>query len=150
MDAIFNNMKNIGIRIADLRESVGMTQAALAKKLKSTQSAIARLESGSQNVSTDMVKRISHALGKNLITLSPGTVNVEINGRKKLSGTIETNTSKNGAVGLLCASLLNRGVTTLHHMPKIEEVYRIIEVLESIGMRATWTGSTLTLEPPKK
>ncbi len=143
-------MENIGTRIADLRESVGMTQTALAKKLKTTQSAIARLESGSQNVSTDMVKKISQALGKNLITLSPGTVNVEIHGHKKLSGTIETNTSKNGAVGLLCASLLNRGTTTLHRMPKIEEVYRIIEVLQSIGMRVTWTGSTLTLEPPKK
>ncbi len=143
-------MKNIGTRIADLRESVGLTQSELAKKLKTTQSAIARLESGTQNVSTDMVKKISHALGKNLITLSPGTVNVEINGHKKLSGTIETNTSKNGAVGLLCASLLNRGVTTLHHMPKIEEVYRLIEVLESIGMKITWTGNTLTLEPPKK
>ena len=143
-------MENIGTRIADLRESVGLTQAELAKKLKTTQSAIARLESGTQNVSTDMVKKISKALGKNLITLSPGTVNVEINGHKKLSGTIETNTSKNGAVGLLCAALLNRGVTTLHHMPKIEEVYRLIEVLESIGMKITWTGSTLTLEPPKK
>lgn len=143
-------MENIGNRIADLRESVGMTQTVLAKKLKTTQSAIARLESGSQNVSTEMVKRISQALGKNLITLSPGTVNVEINGNKKLSGTIETNTSKNGAVGLLCASLLNKGTTTLHRMPKIEEVYRIIEVLDSIGMKVTWTENTLTLEPPKK
>lgn len=144
------NMENIGNRISDLRESVGLTQTALAKKLKTTQSAVARLESGTQNISAEMLKKISHALGKNLITLSPGTVNVEIVGQKKLSGTIETNTSKNGAVGLLCASLLNRGTTTLHHMPKIEEVYRIVEVLESIGMRVTWTGSTLTLEPPKK
>ncbi len=143
-------MENIGNRISDLRESVGLTQTALAKKLKTTQSAIARLESGNQNISAEMLKKIGHALGKNLITLSPGTVNVEIVGQKKLSGTIETNTSKNGAVGLLCASLLNRGTTTLHRMPKIEEVYRIVEVLESIGMRVTWTGSTLTLEPPKK
>ena len=144
------HMENIGNKIADLRESVGLTQSALAKKLKTTQSAVARLESGTQNVSADMLKKIGHALGKNLITLSPGTVNVEIHGNKKLGGTIETNTSKNGAVGLLCASLLNRGTTTLHHMPKIEEVYRIIEVLESIGMKITWTGSTLTLVPPKK
>jgi UDP-N-acetylglucosamine 1-carboxyvinyltransferase len=143
-------MENIGNRITDLRESVGLTQTELAKKLKTTQSAIARLESGTQNVSADMLKKIGRALGKNLITLSPGTVNVEIHGNKKLSGTIETNTSKNGAVGLLCASLLNRGITTLHHMPKIEEVYRIVEVLESIGMKITWTGSTLTLVPPKK
>ena len=143
-------MENIGNRISDSRASVGLTQAALAKKLKTTQSAVARLESGTQNVSAEMLKKISHALGKNLITLSPGTVNVEIVGRKKLSGTIETNTSKNGAVGLLCASLLNKGTTTLHRMPKIEEVYRIIEVLESIGMKITWNNSTLTLEPPRK
>jgi UDP-N-acetylglucosamine 1-carboxyvinyltransferase len=141
---------NIGSRLTDLREAAGLTQAALAKKLKTTQSAIARIETGNQNISTDMLKKLSQALGKNLVTLSPGTMNVVIEGKHKLSGTIETNTSKNGAVGLLCASLLNRGTTTLHRMPRIEEVHRIIEVLESIGMKVTWSGSTLTLEPPKK
>ncbi len=141
---------NIGKRIADIREAQGLTQADLAKKIKTTQSAIARLESGKQNVTTDMLKKISHALGKNLVTLSPGTMNVTIEGKHKLSGTIETNTSKNGAVGLLCASLLNRGTTTLHKMPRIEEVHRILEVLESIGMGVSWNGSTLTLTPPKK
>ena len=143
-------MENIGNKIADLRESTGLTQTELAKKLKTTQSAIARLESGTQNISAEMLKKIGVALGKNLITLSPGTVNVEIHGRKKLAGTIETNTSKNGAVGLLCASLLNRGVTTLKRMPRIEEVHRIIEVLQSIGMHIVWTGSTITITPPKK
>ena len=143
-------MKNIGHSIADLRETKGLTQADLAKILNTTQSAIARIESGNQNVSADMLKRISKALGKNLITLSPGTVNVEIEGGNKLSGTIETNTSKNGAVGLLCASLLNRGTTTLHRMPRIEEVHRIIEVLESIGVKVEWQGSSVTITPPKK
>lgn len=143
-------MKNIGQSIADLRETKGMTQATLAKALKTTQSAIARIESGNQNVSADMLRRISKALGKNLITLSPGTVNIEIEGGKKLSGIIETNTSKNGAVGLLCASLLNRGTTTLHRMPRIEEVHRIIEVLESIGVRVEWQDTTIKITPPKK
>jgi UDP-N-acetylglucosamine 1-carboxyvinyltransferase len=143
-------MQNIGHRIADMRETKGITQAALAKKLKTTQSAIARIEAGKQNISADMLKRIGQALGKNLITLSPGTVNIQIEGGKKLAGTIETNTSKNGAVGLLCASLLNRGTTTLHRMPRIEEVHRIIEVLESIGVRVEWKDSTVVITPPKK
>lgn len=142
--------KNIGDRIADVRETIGMTQSDLAKKIKTTQSAIARIESGRQNVSADMLKRIGKALGKNLITLSPGTVNVRIEGGKKLSGTIETNTSKNGAVALLCASLLNQGTTTLHRMPRIEEVHRIIEVLESIGVKVDWQDSTVVITPPKK
>lgn len=145
----FNMPNHIGIRIADMRETLGITQTELAKKIKTTQSAIARIESGKQNVSADMLRKISKALGKNLITLSPGTVNVSIQGGKKLTGTIETNTSKNGAVGLLCASLLNKGKTTLHHLPRIEEVHRIIEVLESIGVRVEWKETSVIITPPK-
>ena len=141
---------NIGRRIADLRESQGLTQSDLATKIKSTQSAVARMESGRQNVSAEMLAKISKALGKNLVTLSPGTMNLQIEGGHKLSGTVVTNTSKNGAVVLLCAALLNKGKTTIHKMPRIEEVYRLTEVLESIGVKIEWTGSTLTLTPPKK
>jgi len=137
-------------RIADVREAEGLTQGALAKKLKTTQSAVARIESGRQNISAEMLAKIGKALGKNLVTLSPGTVNLQIEGGQKLSGTVTTNTSKNGAVVLLCASLLNKGKTTLHKMPRIEEVYRLTEVLVSIGVKCDWHGSTLTLTPPKK
>ena len=141
--------KNIGLRIADLRETQGVTQGKLAKLLNTTQSAIARIESGKQNVSADMLKKISKALKKNLVTLSPGTMNLSIQGGKKLHGTVTTSTSKNGAVGLLCASLLNKGKTTLRKVPRIEEVHRIIEVLQSIGVRVEWSGSDITITPPK-
>ncbi len=142
--------QNIGARIQDMREAQGMTQSALAKALKTTQSAIARLESGKQNVSADMLKKISAVLKKNLVTLSPGSMNLSITGGKKLRGSITTSTSKNGAVGLLCASLLNRGKTRLKHMPRIEEVRRIIEVLESVGVRVEWDGSDVVITPPSK
>ena len=72
-----------------------------------------------------------------------------VRGGKKLHGTIETNSSKNGAVALLCASLLNHGITTFKKMPHIEEVYRIIEVLESIGVSTKWSGNTLTISRPR-
>ncbi|TSC52569.1 MAG: UDP-N-acetylglucosamine 1-carboxyvinyltransferase [Parcubacteria group bacterium LiPW_41] len=77
-------------------------------------------------------------------------MNFKIEGGKPLSGTISINSSKNSAVGILCASLLNKSTTTITNVPKIEEVYRILEVLESIGMKATWNNSSLTLTPPKK
>lgn len=141
---------DIGARIQDMREAKGLTQADLATLLKTTQSAVARMEAGKQNVSADMMKKIGSALKQNLITLSPGTLNLTIEGGKKLRGTITTSTSKNGAVGLLCASLLNRGTTTLRRMPRIEEVHRLIEVLESIGVRVEWNGSDVTITPPKK
>jgi len=51
---------------------------------------------------------------------------------------------------MIAASLLNRGITTLTHVPKIEEVHRLIEVLRSIDVSVTWDNSTLTITPPTK
>ena len=79
-----------------------------------------------------------------------GEMNFVVEGGKKLSGRVETSRSKNGAVALLAASLLNRGKTTLHHVPKIEEVHRLIEVLRSIGVRVTWRGTSVVIQPPEK
>lgn len=141
---------NIGARVAQLREAAGMTQKELAKKLSTTQSAIARIEAGKQNVSTELVRKISTALKRNIVSAQPGSVNIAIEGGAQLKGTIETNTSKNGAVGLLCASLLNEGTTILKHMPRIEEVHRLIEVLESIGVKVEWKNSDVHITTPKK
>jgi UDP-N-acetylglucosamine 1-carboxyvinyltransferase len=79
-----------------------------------------------------------------------GEMNFVIEGGKKLSGRVETSRSKNGAVALLAASLLNRGKTTLEHMPKIEEVNRLIEVLRSIGVSVEWQGTNVVIVPPEK
>lgn len=78
------------------------------------------------------------------------SIDFRIHGGKKLSGSIVTNTSKNGAVNLLCASLINSGTTVLHGIPKIEEVSRYIEVLESLGASIRWVGdNSLEINPPK-
>ncbi|KAK6523225.1 hypothetical protein TWF694_006117 [Orbilia ellipsospora] len=79
-----------------------------------------------------------------------GTCNYRIHGGHKLSGSITLNASKNAAVALLCASLLNHGVTTFPNFPRIEEVYRILEVLTSIGVTTQWTDkNTLEIRRPK-
>ena len=66
--------------------------------------------------------------------------NYSIKGGKKLSGTIKTNSAKNSAVAILCATPMIIGRTTLIDVPRIEEVKRIIEILESIGMKTNWIG----------
>jgi len=81
--------------------------------------------------------------------MSDGEMDFVVNGRKPLSGSIRTNRSKNGAVALLAASLLTKGTTTLKNMPIIEEVHRLVEVLESIGVKAEWNDHDLTLTPPE-
>lgn len=140
--------QHIGALIADLRDAQGLTQTDLAKRLKTTQSAVARIETGKQNISADMLQKIGVALKKNLVTLSPGTVNLSIEGGTKLKGTVVTNTSKNGAVALLCASLLNHGTTRLRRMPRIEEVHRIIEVLQSLGVKIDWDKNDVIIKRP--
>ncbi len=78
------------------------------------------------------------------------TLNFKIEGGRKLHGSVVVNPSKNGAVALLCAALINRGTTTLTQVPKIEEVHRLIEVLRSIGAVVEWRGSAVVITPPKK
>ena len=74
----------------------------------------------------------------------------EIEGGHKLSGSIITNASKNGAMHLFATALVNRGKTTLKNIPRIEEVSRFIEIFRSLGIKVVWIGkNTLTIEPPK-
>lgn len=77
-------------------------------------------------------------------------INFIVEGGKHLSGSVETSRSKNGIVALLAASLLNSGRTTFTHVPKIEEVNRLVEVLRSIGVSVEWDGSSLVIQVPKK
>jgi UDP-N-acetylglucosamine 1-carboxyvinyltransferase len=83
------------------------------------------------------------------IMTKQSSLNFVVEGGKQLSGEVVTKRSKNGAVALLAASLLNRGTTTLLHMPKIEEVNRLIEVMRSIGVTATWKDHDLIIVPPE-
>jgi UDP-N-acetylglucosamine 1-carboxyvinyltransferase len=143
----------IGTLIQEARISRGLTQSELAKELATSQSAVNRIEKGGQNISLEMIARISDVLSSNIVMLnSTGKINFRVNGGRKLSGSIEVKTSKNAAVGLLCASLLNKGKTTLRRVARIEEVNRIIEVLQSIGVKIRWINDTNDLEiiPPRR
>ena len=134
-----SSMQKIGRLIKEVRTRRGLTQSQFAELMDTSQSAIARIESGEQNITIENIVKISEALEHPLLSLSENwSDNFRITGGKTLSGSIETNTSKNGAMGLLCASLLNRKTTTLHNIPRIEEVSRLLEVFESIGVRIKW------------
>lgn len=142
----------IGTLIQENRQARGFTQTQLAEALGTSQSAINRIEKGGQNISLEMLARISEVLSSEIVSLNKsGKMNFRVNGGKKLSGEIEVKTSKNAAVGLLCAALLNKGKTTLHRVARIEEVNRIIEVLQSIGVKTRWLEhNDLEIVPPKR
>lgn len=146
-------LDEIGQIIFRERLAKALTQSELAEKVGTSQSAINRIENGKQNISLEMLEKISRALKTQILSVNDmGTQGYRINGGKQLKGSIKVNTSKNAAVALLCASLLNQGKTTLRHIARIEEVFRIIEVLNSIGVRTKWINRRRDLEitPPKE
>jgi UDP-N-acetylglucosamine 1-carboxyvinyltransferase len=147
-----NYKRRIGTLVQETRVSRGMTQAQLAEALGTSQSAVNRIEKGGQNVSLEMLARIGEVLSSEIVSLNTLGSNLRINGGKRLSGSIEVKTSKNAAVALLCAALLNKGTTTLRRVARIEEVNRIIEVLSSIGVKTKWLDGTndLVITPPAK
>lgn len=142
--------QKIGYFIRNLREQRGLTQEAFAKALGTSQSSVPRMEKGEQNFTTELLLKISHVLDHQIVSIND-SIDFQVNGGKKLSGSITTNFSKNGSVGLLCASLLNKGKTTLHGIARIEEVNRVIEVIESIGVSVKWISkNSLEILPPKE
>lgn len=140
-------LARIGTLIRDARRHQGMTQNDLAELLSTSQSAIARIEQGKQNLSLEMLSRIGENLDSQFVSLgTSGPQHLRIEGGTKLSGSIDVKTSKNAAVALLCASLLNKGKTTLRSLARIEEVNRILEVLASIGVKTRWLPDSNDLE----
>ncbi|MGI5122508.1 helix-turn-helix domain-containing protein [Marinactinospora thermotolerans] len=146
-------LMRIGTLIRNARQHRGWTQTQLAEALGTSQSAINRIERGGQNISLEMIARIGEALDSEIVSLGyAGPMHLRVVGGRRLSGSISVKTSKNACVALLCASLLNAGRTTLRRVARIEEVYRILEVLNSIGVRTRWVndGDDLEITPPAR
>ncbi|GAA4664165.1 UDP-N-acetylglucosamine 1-carboxyvinyltransferase [Streptomyces chumphonensis] len=141
----------IGQLIRDARQHRGWSQANLGQALGTSQSAVNRIERGHQNISLDMIARIGEALDSEIVSLGySGPMHLRVVGGRRLSGAIDVKTSKNACVALLCASLLNSGRTVLRRVARIEEVFRLLEVLNSVGVRTRWINDGLDLEivPP--
>ena len=142
----------LGKLIQENRTSRRMTQSELAKELGTSQSAINRIEKGNQNISIEMLARISDVLESNLVMLnSTGKINFKVRGGSKLTGTIEVKTSKVQQSVCYVRACLNKGKTTLRRVARIEEVNRIIEVLDSIGVKTKWLDNNdLEITPPAR
>ncbi len=64
----------------------------------------------------------------------------EIRGGKKLRGKITVSGSKNATTPILAATLLTRETCVISNVPLIEDVFRMLEILESMGAKIEWRG----------
>lgn len=63
-----------------------------------------------------------------------------INGGKKLAGEITPQGAKNEALQILCAVLLTPETVTIHNIPDIRDVNKLIELLGDMGVQVTPAG----------
>jgi len=79
----------------------------------------------------------------------------EIEGGKRLKGRIAVSGLKNAATPIIAATLLTKEPCVLKNIPRIEDVFRMLEILESMGATIQWQGrSTVMIDAraidPKK
>ncbi len=55
-----------------------------------------------------------------------------------MKGKIAVCGSKNAATPILAATLLTPGTSLIHNIPRIEDVFRMLEILQSMGVEVVW------------
>lgn len=71
---------------------------------------------------------------------------IHVSGCKNLSGELEIQGSKNAALPIIAASVLIDGVTRLDKCPKISDVFHMTNILQAIGCKTYWEGSSLFID----
>ena len=69
-----------------------------------------------------------------------------IEGRHRLTGTVHISGAKNSALKLMAASLMGSGVTVLENVPRIGDVFTMMEVLERLGASCRLDGDVLRID----
>ncbi|MBH1941367.1 UDP-N-acetylglucosamine 1-carboxyvinyltransferase [Mobilitalea sibirica] len=71
---------------------------------------------------------------------------IKVIGGEQLKGELRIQGSKNAALPVIAATILNKGITKLNHCPKILDVFHMIKILEELGCKAAWEGNTLYVD----
>jgi UDP-N-acetylglucosamine 1-carboxyvinyltransferase len=69
-----------------------------------------------------------------------------IKGGQKLKGEVKISGSKNTALKIIAATLLNKGKNILINVPKISDVLVILEILEYLGCKIIWENNKLIID----
>jgi len=143
---VTDSPSSLGSLLSNVRNQRGLSKQSIAQALNVGVRAIEQIETGETEPDLTLLNRYAEALMDPAGSDKAPAMHLRISGPTELSGSIVVRSSKNAAVALLCASLLNEGRTVLRGIARIEEVNRILEVLESIGVRATWSPDRGELE----
>ncbi len=77
------------------------------------------------------------------------TKKIQIQGGKKLQGTVTVSGAKNSIVALIPASILADSPVTLEGVPDIQDVHALIDILNMMHVDTHFEDGTLTIDPTK-
>ena len=69
-----------------------------------------------------------------------------VEGGKRLKGQVEVSGAKNAALKFVAAALLAPGKTVLHDVPRIKDMHTMLALLDELGVRTNFSGSTLEID----
>lgn len=69
-----------------------------------------------------------------------------INGPARLHGKVRISGSKNAALPIIAATLLTKGKNTLRNVPDITDIHDLLEIVEKLGAKVTFSGNTLEID----
>ncbi len=70
---------------------------------------------------------------------------IEIQGLHPLKGEVWIQGSKNAALPMAAAAVLNKGTTVLRNVPDIQDIFCMIRILESVGCKCSFEDHCLTI-----
>jgi len=71
---------------------------------------------------------------------------LQVKGGKRLEGVIPVGGAKNSALALLAGSLLCPGELVLHNVPKLRDILKMFDVLESVGASVSLSDGSVVLD----
>ena len=74
---------------------------------------------------------------------------IEIHGPCRIQGGLTVQGSKNAVLPMMAASVLNRGITVLENVPRIQDVFCMMGILDSLGCRCALHGNRLEIDTSK-
>lgn len=69
-----------------------------------------------------------------------------ITGGKQLNGEFQVSGAKNAGLKMLAASIMLKGKTTIHNLPKISDINKMIEIIKSLGAKVEYTDHSVIID----
>ncbi|WP_077610479.1 UDP-N-acetylglucosamine 1-carboxyvinyltransferase [Clostridium sp. Marseille-P2415] len=71
---------------------------------------------------------------------------IQVQGLRSLKGEIKIQGSKNAVLPMMAAAVLHKGTTVIHNVPRIQDVFCMLGILERIGCICCLDSNSLTID----